>query len=63
MKPLLVFLERLWGPVENTRVFFWSSWSVVGGSWMGLGDSLGASWGALGRVLGALPGLLGTSSA
>ena len=63
MRPLLVLLERLWGPPESTRVLFWSSWSVFGGSWMALGDSIGASWGAIGRVLGALGELLGTSSA
>ena len=54
-----MLLERLWGPLESTRVLFWNSWSVFGGSWMGLGDSLGASFGAPGVSLGgSLRGLL-----
>ena len=57
MKPLLLLLERLWGPLESRRVLFWSSWSVFGGSWRGLGDSLGASFGVPGVSLGALGGV------
>ena len=57
MKPLLLLLERLWGPLENRRVLFGSSWSVVWGSWMRLGDSLGAYFGDPGVSFGALGGV------
>ena len=45
MRPLLVLLERLWGPLGASSTALGASW---GGSWKGLGSSSGA----LGDVLG-----------
>ena len=58
MRPLLVLLERLWGPLGASLTALGASWGPLRVSL----TALGASWGALGRVLGALRELLGSSS-
>ena len=54
MRPLLVLLERLWGPLGASLTALGASWSLFGGSWMGLGSS----WEALGDGLGSSSGAL-----
>ena len=46
MRPLLVLLERLWGPLG-------ASLTALGASWGALGRVLRSSSGALGDVVGA----------
>ena len=51
MRPLLVLLERLWGPLG-------ASLTALGASWGALGRVLRSSSGALGDVVGAREPLL-----
>ena len=51
MRPLLVLLERLWGPLR-------ASLTALGASWGALGRVLRSSSGALGDVVGAREPLL-----